>query len=479
VVFNHLNDTSPLWQMLPDEAANPYFKSISDVRPNEDQLAFFKDMDHWAPETQELIYGVLKMWLDVYHVDGFRYDYTQGIGWDVNAPTKGILGWANRINQEYGGLVYQIAEHLPESPALLAYSGLTSGWHDSFRDKVFDEARFRNVPLPEIEGLVLGLGAFTGNDTPALPSSYANRTEPVNATVTHDEQSLIFEMVNFQSFPEADAVQRDKLYGTFMFTSLGIPMLWEGMEFSEPRGWAQEALKLAYRPVQWSMLGTPRGRSHFAWYRALARQRTMNPALYRGVFRPLHQYTAQNVYVWGFEDTLSTAKVMIVANLRGIPHTVTAVPWLGTGTWTSIADGTTMAVSTATIDTMVIPPYTALVYSTIPDGGLTEVRRENTAALPTELGLDPNYPNPFNPSTNLAFTLPAAGRVSLVVYDLLGREVARLAEGTFPAGRFTAVWDGRSLRGDAVGTGMYIARLTATDAGGAERVMSRKMLLVK
>ena len=103
VVFNHQNDTGPLWQMLPDEAANPYFKAISDVRPNEDALQFFRDMDHWTAETQELIYTTLHMWIDDYHVDGFRYDYTQGIGWDLAQPTKGILGWANRIDQEYNG----------------------------------------------------------------------------------------------------------------------------------------------------------------------------------------------------------------------------------------------------------------------------------------------------------------------------------------------------------------------------------------
>src|SRR3990172_6080701 len=94
VVFNHLNDTGPLWQMQPDAGQNPYFKLNNDFRPNEDALFFFRDMDHWTAQTQELIYAVLKMWIDEYRVDGFRYDFTQGIGWSVNEPDKGILGWA-------------------------------------------------------------------------------------------------------------------------------------------------------------------------------------------------------------------------------------------------------------------------------------------------------------------------------------------------------------------------------------------------
>ncbi|MFA6440405.1 MAG: alpha-amylase family glycosyl hydrolase, partial [Bacteriovoracaceae bacterium] len=92
LVYNHQNDTGPLWQMLPDEAANPYFKLNSDKRYNEDGLEFFKDLDHWTPETQELILENLKMWIDDYMIDGFRYDYTQGIGWNISEPTKGILG---------------------------------------------------------------------------------------------------------------------------------------------------------------------------------------------------------------------------------------------------------------------------------------------------------------------------------------------------------------------------------------------------
>ncbi len=401
VVFNHLSDSSPLWQMRADEAANPYFKLGSDLRPNEDGLLFFKDMDHWTFQTQELIYSVLKMWLDEYHVDGFRYDYTQGIGWDVNQPQYGILNWVNRIHQDYGGAVYQIAEHLPESPALMYYSGLTGGWHDSFRDLVFDEARFQSVGLSDFEDRVLGLGAFSGNDVPATPSVYANRTEPVNANVNHDEQSLIYEMTRFQGVPESTAIVRDKLYGTFIFTSLGIPMLWEGMEYGEPRGWTSDGQKLSYRPVDFSRAGTTTGQLHHAYYRSLVLQRRFNPALYRGVMRVLRKYGTEKVLVWGFEDTLGTAKVMALANLRGVAQTIRAVPWLSTGTWYNIFDGLPFNVGSAPLDSLTLPAYTALVYSNIPETTLVSVPSGTRAEYPRESALAQNYPNPFNPLTTI------------------------------------------------------------------------------
>ena len=478
VVFNHLNDTGPLWQMQPDDAASPYFKSNSDLRPNEDALFFFKDMDHWAPETQEIVYAVLKMWIDDYKVDGFRYDYTQGVGWDINQPTKGILGWANRIDQDYGGAIYQIAEHLPESPALLFYSGLTSGWHDSFRDRVFDEARFRNQVLPDIENLVLDLGAFPGNDNPSSPGTYADRTGPVNATVNHDEQSLIYEMITFQGVSLDEAIVRDKLYGTLIFTSLGVPMLWQGMEFSAPRGWPSDGLKLSYRPVEWYLYPTARGQSHYHYYQALIRQRIHNPALFRGTLRKLFRYSAEKVLVWGFEDALSNAKIMVVANFQGVPHTVSNVPWLAAGPWYNIFDQSVLTVNGTSVDTLGIPAYTAMVYSNVSDSLLLSVEpRANN--IPTVFTMSQNYPNPFNPSTMIHFDLPNAGRVSLKIYDVLGRQVAQLVDGEMGAGSYTSTWDGRNANGLHVGSGVYLYHLTLNEMGGRSFVLAKKMVLVR
>jgi len=484
VVFNHLNDPGPLWQMQPDVIANPYFKANTDLRFNEDQLFFFRDMDHWTPETQELISEVLKTWIDVYRVDGFRYDFTQGIGWNVNEPMKGILGWANRIDQEYGGTIYQIAEHLPESPALIFHSGMTGGWHDSYRDEIFDEARFRNTSLADFENLILDLGAYPSNDIPSTPSVYANRMEPVNANVNHDEQSLIYEMTTFQGVPLDEAILRDKVYATFMFTSLGIPMLWEGMEFSAPRGWTSDGQKLSYRPVEWFLFPTARGQSHYQYYKALIFQRKQNPALFNGNLRKLFRYDADKVLVWGFEDSPSGAKVMAITNLSGVQRIVRSVPWLASGTWYNVFDQSVFTATGTTIDSITLPAYTARVYSNRSDSVLSAVANR-PEEIPQEFALEQNYPNPFNPSTTIKFSLPVVGTsrlggiVSLQVYDLLGREVAMLHHGELAAGTYNVTWDGRNSDGLPVGSGVYFYRLTSHDGNGGNSVLARKMLLLR
>ncbi len=89
--------------------------------------------------------------------------------------------------------------------------------------------------------------------------------------------------------------------------------------------------------------------------------------------------------------------------------------------------------------------------------------------LPREFTLHQNYPNPFNPSTNIQFDLVRAGEVSLKVFDVTGREVATLVDGTMTAGAHVVSFDGNSLA-----SGVYFSRLEMNGIS-----MSRKMVLLK
>lgn len=91
------------------------------------------------------------------------------------------------------------------------------------------------------------------------------------------------------------------------------------------------------------------------------------------------------------------------------------------------------------------------------------------------LALSQNVPNPFNPATEIAFTVPeSAGRVTLSVYNVNGRVVRTLLNRELPAGPSLVVWDGCDDCGRALASGVYFARLAA----GGESVF-RKMTLLK
>ena len=94
--------------------------------------------------------------------------------------------------------------------------------------------------------------------------------------------------------------------------------------------------------------------------------------------------------------------------------------------------------------------------------------------LPKAVGFDQNFPNPFNPQTTLAFSLPDDRPVHIAIYALDGSRVRTLVDGARPAGRNEVVWDGRDDSGRALATGTYFARLLAGDFHE-----TRKMSLVK
>jgi flagellar hook assembly protein FlgD len=80
-------------------------------------------------------------------------------------------------------------------------------------------------------------------------------------------------------------------------------------------------------------------------------------------------------------------------------------------------------------------------------------------------------PNPAVSGVNIRFELPRSAPVRLSVYDARGRRVAVLAEGTLPAGRHFATWDGRLLSGERVASGVYIVLYQAPGVRQTQRLV--------
>ena len=90
----------------------------------------------------------------------------------------------------------------------------------------------------------------------------------------------------------------------------------------------------------------------------------------------------------------------------------------------------------------------------------------DASGVPTTFALEQNFPNPFNPSTDIGFMLTESMPVRLSVFDMLGREVAVLVEGRHSAGRHTVRFDARDLP-----SGLYLYRIETPD-GSMARMMS-------
>jgi hypothetical protein len=105
---------------------------------------------------------------------------------------------------------------------------------------------------------------------------------------------------------------------------------------------------------------------------------------------------------------------------------------------------------------------------------LTWFGHEN-ASRPLEFGLNGNYPNPFNPSTTIRYSLASDAVVTLEVFNVLGQKVRTLVQGQSQLpGSYEILWDGKDAKGREVGSGAYLYRLKAGDF-----VETRKAIMLK
>ena len=143
----------------------------------------------------------------------------------------------------------------------------------------------------------------------------------------------------------------------------------------------------------------------------------------------------------------------------------------GGTTWTSQSSGTTKilyGVSFTDANTgAAVGEWGTIIHTT--NGGVTFVEEERTHEMPAGFSLSPNYPNPFNPTTSMQYTISSRQFVTLKVYDILGREVATLVNEEKTAEEYEVEFDGTGLP-----SGIYIYQLKASSF-----VETRKMILLK
>jgi hypothetical protein len=113
--------------------------------------------------------------------------------------------------------------------------------------------------------------------------------------------------------------------------------------------------------------------------------------------------------------------------------------------------------------------------------GTTVVGVENLAN-PENYKLSQNYPNPFNPSTKINFSISKSAVVSLTIFDLNGKEIARLLDSKITSsGSHLLEWNGRDVRGSAVSSGLYFYKLDVKNIedGKSDFSQVKSMLLMK
>ena len=141
--------------------------------------------------------------------------------------------------------------------------------------------------------------------------------------------------------------------------------------------------------------------------------------------------------------------------------------------WTFDPEQSLILVDTGVTD---ITGDTAFRLSVSDRSGNTTVEELSTGAdvRPGLIFVEQNTPNPFNPATQISFTITSDMRVDVTVFDLLGRRVRNLTDDIFMAGRHSFMWDATDDGGLQVSSGVYIYRVNA-----GSHSITRKMLFLR
>ncbi|MFQ5709596.1 MAG: FlgD immunoglobulin-like domain containing protein, partial [bacterium] len=139
--------------------------------------------------------------------------------------------------------------------------------------------------------------------------------------------------------------------------------------------------------------------------------------------------------------------------------------------WRAISETTVdLQANIVTFSTGDLSNYYALAAPT----AITGIGDASDGAIPSEFVLRQNYPNPFNPSTTIHFELPRQADVQLVVYNLIGQQIAVLVNEERAAGVYTVQWHGQDDAGRAVSSGIYLVALKT-----GSQLKIRRMTLLK
>jgi len=157
-------------------------------------------------------------------------------------------------------------------------------------------------------------------------------------------------------------------------------------------------------------------------------------------------------------------------------------PWVNSQNGISVYDGTTLKEYTAA------DGYAAgnIIVMTagkdgevwlLTEGGLSRFTPGDVSVespRPKSFALNGNYPNPFNGSTTINYTIPNLSIVTLSVYNCMGQKIRSLHSGLQAAGSHTAVWNGTNDHGESVSSGIYFSRLETNDIKLTRRMMYLK-----
>ncbi|MBN1155040.1 T9SS type A sorting domain-containing protein [candidate division KSB1 bacterium] len=445
VVFNHAWGSSALWQLNETENGHD---TVNDHYFNGTSIWGYK-LEHWREvsgkryRAWKYISEVLRTWIQDYHIDGFRYDVSHGVGWD-HTNIQGMAYYVKHVHQ-LDPTAYNICEDFPSGATytnINASPDADAGWHADFHWRMKD-VLVQNLKIFSDIKRIIGL------------DGYLQYTGPVNYTVSHDERRVIYELRNTGT---DYAVQRTKMGSSILMTSVGLPMIFNGQEFAQNSSNRDANGNPIPEPLTWYNLNQDWGQDIFNHYKRLTWLRRHREVL-RSQFMEIKIASNVNRSLVYWRNN-ANEKIVVAANFN-TEQKLLDIPFPANGEWYEyVKDDTIMVADSVTAVSMA--PSEVKVFANFKDWESlpTAVHQESEShELIYAYSLEQNYPNPFNPETNIRFSLEENDHVTLEIYNMLGQKICTLVDQPMSRGIYNIQWQGKSQAGNAVASGIYVARI--------------------
>ncbi len=311
-IYNHSESESPLTQIDHD------YWYHHDPRDPEQNWGPEFNYEHYDENLDikpawQFIGDNVRFWIQEYHIDGIRYDAAKNLG------NYDFMHWIVGQTKEAAGFkpFYNVAEHLPETPAITNLDGPMDGcWQDSFYHTVKAHICGETFDLEQLKDVL-----------DCKRRGFLGSTNVVNYLGNHDHDRMMKELADRGIFEDA-AFKRMKLGAVLLTTAVGIPLIWMGEEFGEYKEKTIESAK-----IDWTLLGNDANSSLLDYYKGLIHLRKNNQALYTENIDFFHENPETRVLAysrWNDEGS----RVVVVANLSDnylagyqVPH------FPANGTW--------------------------------------------------------------------------------------------------------------------------------------------------
>ena len=357
VVFNHLWGSSPLFLLYQPVDSWEYQDHDYNHCPyfHDQESMWGYKLQHWSPRTRKHIDDVLHTWVEDYHMDGYRFDVTWGIGWDSNGEW-GCTHYGNTLNNIDPSLIIIAEEDNAYQVNNTAFDACWDfSFYHTFKSNIFEV---------NDGGHTWGNMYDLGNHLMAGAQGYNDYWGPVNYIESHDESRVIYEATVYQGMSLETAHKKSKLAAAILLTGQGTPMLYHGQEFGQ-NGTSHNAGNIQPQPLQWGNLNTDAGADLFSWYSDLNALRQYYDVLRSGNIDLRYQSnTNKSIVYWRVSGE---EEVVIAANFDNNDHSFD-IEFPHNGYWVDFLSGNEINIETNWYGSYYLPASTAVVFLTdMPD----------------------------------------------------------------------------------------------------------------